>query len=64
MRRIGAVLVAAALAWAGAAQAQAVRAKVEGGVVVGQATDKAHVFRNIPFAAPPWVSCAGARRSG
>ena len=43
-----------ALAAAGAAQAQApVKATVEGGVLAGEATDKAQIFRNIPFAAPP-----------
>ena len=47
-------MVAAALALvAGAAEAQAVKVKVEGGVVAGQANDRANVFKNIPFAAPP-----------
>jgi para-nitrobenzyl esterase len=49
-----AAILAAAWFAAGAAQAQTlVKAKVDGGVLVGEATDKAHVFRNIPFAAPP-----------
>jgi para-nitrobenzyl esterase len=30
-----------------------VRATTEAGVVVGEATERAHVFRNIPYAAPP-----------
>lgn len=48
------VMLAAAWLAAGAAQAQApVKAKVEGGVLVGEATDTANVFRNIPFAAAP-----------
>lgn len=49
-----ATILAAAWLSAGAAQAQTpVKAKVEGGVLMGEATDKANVFRNIPFAAPP-----------
>jgi para-nitrobenzyl esterase len=39
---------------AGAALAQAqVTARVESGLLTGEATDRAHVFRNIPFAAAP-----------
>ncbi|WP_293352014.1 carboxylesterase family protein [Phenylobacterium sp.] len=48
------VLSAAWLTAAGVAHAQApVTAKVEGGVLAGEATDRANVFRNIPFAAAP-----------
>lgn len=48
-----AVLLSAVLA-AGAAQAQIpVTARIDTGGLVGQATDKANVFRNIPFAAAP-----------
>lgn len=55
MRRLSAILTAvAALSMCGHAAAQApVRAKIETGVLVGEASDRAHVFRNIPFAAPP-----------
>jgi para-nitrobenzyl esterase len=52
MGRIGAVL-ALMLAWAGAARAEAVKAEVETGVLVGEVTDRAEIFRNIPYAAPP-----------
>ena len=49
--------VIAAVAWLtvpGVAWAQApAKATVEGGVVVGEATERANVFRNIPFAAAP-----------
>jgi len=46
--------VSALLLSAGAALAQTpVRAKVESGVLVGEATERANVFRNIPFAAAP-----------
>lgn len=42
------------LAASGVAAAQTpVRAKVEGGVLVGEATARAHIFRNVPFAAAP-----------
>ncbi|WP_374573826.1 carboxylesterase/lipase family protein [Phenylobacterium sp.] len=47
----GAALGLAALA--GAAAAAPVAVKVETGVLVGDATDKAVVFRDIPYAAPP-----------
>ncbi|WP_197422446.1 carboxylesterase family protein, partial [Phenylobacterium sp. CCH9-H3] len=51
--RWAAILAAAWLA-AGAAQAQtSVKAQVESGVLLGEATERANVFRNIPFAAPP-----------
>jgi para-nitrobenzyl esterase len=42
-------LLTGGLAWAQAP----VTAKVEGGVLVGEAGDRANVFRNIPFAAAP-----------
>ncbi|MCR5877948.1 carboxylesterase family protein [Phenylobacterium sp. J367] len=45
--------IAAALLFAGTAQAQAVKVKVDQGVLVGEANDRANVFRNIPFAAAP-----------
>lgn len=57
---LASALGVAALGLAGAAHAQApvgqpptVRVKVETGVLVGQETDRARVFRNIPYAAPP-----------
>jgi para-nitrobenzyl esterase len=53
MRGVGAVLAAVVALAAGGAQAQAVKVSVEGGVLAGEANDRAHVFRNIPFAAPP-----------
>src|SRR5688572_23779124 len=47
----------AAVAWilgaSGAAAQAPVKAKVEGGTLAGEATDRANVFRNIPFAAAP-----------
>lgn len=47
-------IVAAAWLAAGAAHAQApAKARVEGGVLVGETTERARIFRNIPFAAPP-----------
>jgi len=48
--------VIAATAWlaAGAAHAQTpAKANVEGGVLVGEATERANIFRGIPFAAAP-----------
>ncbi|HEX3363991.1 carboxylesterase/lipase family protein [Phenylobacterium sp.] len=51
--RIAAVLSAAAVLAAGAASAQSVTVKIDSGPVVGVATEKADVFRNIPFAAAP-----------
>jgi len=51
--RWAAILAAVGLA-AGAAHAQTpVKAKVETGVLTGEATERADIFRNIPFAAPP-----------
>jgi para-nitrobenzyl esterase len=38
---------------AAAVEAAPVAVKIESGVLVGEASDKALVFRNIPFAAPP-----------
>jgi para-nitrobenzyl esterase len=52
LRRILAA-AAAALFAASAAHAEPVRARVDAGVLVGEANDRANVFRNIPFAAPP-----------
>lgn len=53
MRRVMAV-AAAWLLTAGAAMAQTpATAKVEGGVIVGETTERARVFRNVPYAAPP-----------
>ncbi len=51
MLRIGAIL--AALLAGGAASAEPVRAQIETGALVGDGNDRANVFRNIPFAAPP-----------
>jgi para-nitrobenzyl esterase len=51
MRRIGAVIAALAVARRGAGGAG--RVKVEGGVVVGEANERANVFRAVPYAAPP-----------
>ncbi|WP_334163389.1 carboxylesterase/lipase family protein [Phenylobacterium sp.] len=45
--------LACALALAGAAGAQPVKARTETGVVAGQANDRANVFLNIPYAASP-----------
>ncbi|HEY8573800.1 carboxylesterase/lipase family protein [Phenylobacterium sp.] len=53
MVRIVSFIAAAVLMAAGAAGAQPVKAKIETGVVAGEANDRANVFRNIPFAAPP-----------
>jgi para-nitrobenzyl esterase len=56
MIRITTILAAAALLAAGAVQAQPARpvtVKIDSGPVVGVAGDKANVFKNIPFAAPP-----------
>ena len=53
MHRVAAILGAAAALIAGAAHAQAVTVKIDSGPVVGVAGEKANVFRNIPFAAPP-----------
>jgi len=52
--RYAAVVSAIWLAACGAAGAQTpVKVKVDAGVVAGEATDRANVFRNIPFAAAP-----------
>ncbi|WP_293367064.1 carboxylesterase family protein [Phenylobacterium sp.] len=53
MMRIAAILGAAVALVAGAASAQSVTVKIDSGPVVGVAADKADIFRNIPFAAPP-----------
>jgi para-nitrobenzyl esterase len=54
MRRLAGILTAVALSLSGHAAAQTpVKARVDAGVLVGEATDRAHVFRNIPYAAPP-----------
>lgn len=62
MRRLVMALAIGALAatvaptqvWADAPAASApVRVTIATGRLVGEATDRAHVFRNIPFAAPP-----------
>jgi para-nitrobenzyl esterase len=47
------IVSAALLLAAGAAAAEPVKVKIESGVLVGDATDRANVFRDIPFAAPP-----------
>ncbi|HEY3695061.1 carboxylesterase/lipase family protein [Phenylobacterium sp.] len=53
MRRIG-LAFAAAFALAGAARAEdAPRVRIDSGVLAGQSTDRAEIFRNIPYAAPP-----------
>lgn len=52
MLRMGAI-IAGALALASTAQAQGVSVKVESGVLAGTQTDRARIFKNIPYAAPP-----------
>ena len=52
MIRILSVILAAGLLATGA-QAQAVSVRTADGVVVGQANDRANVFRAVPYAAPP-----------
>jgi len=52
MLRLGAIIVGA-LALAGPARAEAPRVKVESGVLIGTATDRAEIFRNVPYAAAP-----------
>jgi len=48
------VILSAAWMAAGAAYAQTpVTVRVEGGVLTGEATDRANIFRNVPFAAAP-----------
>lgn len=47
-------IVLGALALAGAAQAaEAPKVRVESGVLVGTRTERARIFRNVPYAAPP-----------
>jgi para-nitrobenzyl esterase len=56
MREILACALALAAAWSTGsvpAIAAPVSVKIETGVLTGDATDKALIFRNIPFAAPP-----------
>lgn len=48
-----ALIAACAQSAAGPAAAEPVKARVETGVLVGEATERAKVFRNVPFAAPP-----------
>lgn len=52
MLRLGAIVLGLA-ALAGAAQAEAPKVKVETGVLVGQETERALIFRNVPYAAAP-----------
>ena len=52
MIRILSVILATGLL-ASSAHAQAVSVRTPGGVVVGQANDRANVFRAVPYAAPP-----------
>ena len=48
------VIVLGVLALAGAAQgAEAPKARVESGLLAGTQTERARIFRNIPYAAPP-----------
>jgi para-nitrobenzyl esterase len=55
--RIGAFVFALAMATAVQAQAPApaetIKVQVEGGTLSGMATGTAHVFKNVPYAAPP-----------
>ena len=52
MLRMGAIVLGM-LALATAAQAQSVTVKVESGVLAGTQTDRAAIFKNVPYAAPP-----------
>ena len=52
MLRMGAIIVGV-LALGSAAQAQDVTVKVESGVLAGAQTDRARIFKNVPYAAPP-----------
>ncbi|HEX7943826.1 MAG TPA: carboxylesterase family protein, partial [Phenylobacterium sp.] len=45
--------LAAALVLAGAVGAEPVKVRTEAGVVVGETTDRANVFRAVPYAAAP-----------
>ena len=48
------VIILGVLALAGAAQgAEAPKARVESGLLAGTQTERARIFRNIPYAAPP-----------
>jgi para-nitrobenzyl esterase len=65
MRR--AILILTAWLMAAPALAEAPKARVAQGVLVGEATERAHIFRNIPFAAAPvgalrWAPPAPAAR--
>lgn len=55
MLRIGAFALALALATSAQAQTQPepVKVRVESGVLAGTATERANIFRNVPYAAPP-----------
>jgi para-nitrobenzyl esterase len=59
MLRIGAFVLGLALAAAAHAQAPSsppaapVKVQVESGVLAGTATERANIFRNVPYAAPP-----------
>jgi para-nitrobenzyl esterase len=57
MIRVTTIVAAVLVLLAGAAAAQTagppVKARIDSGVLVGTATDRAKVFRNIPYAAPP-----------
>jgi para-nitrobenzyl esterase len=46
-------IVLGVMALATAAQAQGAKVKVETGALVGSETERARIFRNIPYAAPP-----------
>lgn len=52
MLRLGAIVFGAA-AISGAAHAQAPKVRVESGMLVGASTERADIFRNVPYAAPP-----------
>ncbi|HEY9234758.1 MAG TPA: carboxylesterase family protein, partial [Phenylobacterium sp.] len=52
MLRLGTIVFGAA-AIASAAHAQAPKVKVESGVLAGASTERADIFRNVPYAAPP-----------
>jgi len=53
MNRISTLLAAALALFATVADAAPATVKVDGGVLVGETTDRAAIFRNIPYAAPP-----------
>lgn len=52
MLRLGVILLGS-LVLAGVARAEGPKVKVESGVLVGQETERALIFRNVPYAAPP-----------